>query len=220
MSTRFRTYLLLSLFTLAWTALGRGEEPAAQQRPQNWAQRVQIDGVPNLHKVSDSLYRSAQPSKEGMKNLKATGIKTVVNLRSFHSDRDEIEGLGLGYEHIYMKAWHPEEKEVIRFLQIVGDECRQPVILHCQYGADRTGTMCAIYRIAVQGWTKEQAINEMVNGGYGFSPAWQNLIHYIRDLDVELIQKAAANAPVVSPDGRDSALPVPNVVPKPDVRGN
>ena len=32
----------------------------------------------NLHKLSDALYRSAQPSEKGMKNLKAAGITTIV----------------------------------------------------------------------------------------------------------------------------------------------
>lgn len=72
-----------------------------------------------------------------MKELKKMGIATVVNLRSFHSDRDEIGSTGLGYEHIYVKAWHPEEKEIIRFLQIVNDPKRQPVLVHCQHGAGR-----------------------------------------------------------------------------------
>jgi protein tyrosine/serine phosphatase len=88
-----------------------------------------------------------------------------------------------------MKTWHAEDKEVVRFLRIVTDERRQPVFVHCQRGADRTGTMCAIYRIFAQGWTKEQAIAEMTKGGFGFYKGWQNLIDYIRELDVERIRE-------------------------------
>ena len=44
--------------------------------------------------------------------------------------------------------------------------------MHCQQGADRTGTMMAFYRIAVQGWPKDDAIAEMKNGGYGFHSIW------------------------------------------------
>ena len=93
------------------------------------------------------------------------GIKTIINLRSFHSDRDEIGQAALAYEHIYMKAWHPEEKEVVRLLKIVTDPKRTPVLVHCQHGADRTGTMVAVYRIAVQGWSKAEAIRELTQGG-------------------------------------------------------
>jgi protein tyrosine phosphatase (PTP) superfamily phosphohydrolase (DUF442 family) len=138
------------------------------KRLANWAQPIKLEGAPNLFKVSDVLYRSAQPTAQGMKNLKKLGIKTIVNLRSFHSDRQEIGATGLAYEHIYMKAWHPETKEAARFLQIVNDPARQPVLVHCQHGSDRTGTMCALYRIAVQDWSKKDAIREMRDGGYGF----------------------------------------------------
>ncbi len=162
-----------------------------EDRPESWAQRVHVEGAPNLFQVSDSLYRSAQPTAEGMRNLKDLGVVTVVNLRSFHSDRDEIGTTALAYEHIYMKAWHPEHKEIIRFLQIVTDAKRAPVLVHCQHGADRTGTMTAVYRIAVQGWTKEEAIKEMINGGFGFHTIWKNLPDWIRDLDVDSIRNEA-----------------------------
>ena len=124
-----------------------------------------------------------------MKSLKGQGIVTVLNLRSFHSDRDEIGKTGLAYEHLYMKAWHPELKEAVRFLQIVTDPKRAPVLVHCQHGSDRTGAMTAIYRIAVQGWSKEEAICEMTKGGFGFNQIWVNLPDWIRDLDVDAIRK-------------------------------
>jgi protein tyrosine phosphatase (PTP) superfamily phosphohydrolase (DUF442 family) len=164
------------------------DQTSSVERPEHWAKPVQLAGVPNLYQVSDVLYRSAQPSAEGMRNLRASGIKTVVNLRSFHSDRDEIEGTGLAYEHIYMKAWHPEKKEIVRFLQIVTNKDHTPVLVHCQHGADRTGTMCAVYRIAVQGWSKEKALEEMTEGGYGFHGIWANLIKWIEALDFEEIK--------------------------------
>jgi protein tyrosine phosphatase (PTP) superfamily phosphohydrolase (DUF442 family) len=161
------------------------------QRSASWATPIQLDGVPNLHKVSEDLFRSAQPIGQGMKNLKMMGIETIVNLRSFHSDRDEIGNTGLAYEHIYMKAWHPEEEEIVRFLQIVTNPKRTPVLLHCLHGADRTGTMSAVYRIAVQGWTKDEAIKEMAEGGFGFHGVFQNLLSWIKELDIEKIKNEA-----------------------------
>lgn len=163
----------------------------ATGRPTAWAEPLRKDGLPNLHKVSDALYRGAQPTAAGFAELKKMGVKTVVSLRSFHSDRAAIGETGLAYEHIYMKAWHPEDKEVVRFLAIVGDESRHPVFVHCQHGADRTGTMCALYRIAVQGWDRERAIDEMVNGGFGFHKIWQNLTRYVRNLDIDDIAARA-----------------------------
>ncbi len=162
---------------------------AIEPSGKDWAERLELPGVPNFHKVSENLYRGGQPTAEGMQQLGKMGIKTVINLRSFHSDRDEIKGTALDYEHIYMKPWHAENKEVVRFLQIVTDPNRVPAFVHCQRGADRTGTMCSIYRIAVQGWSKSDAINEMTKGDFGFYSGWQNLVNYILKLDIDEIKR-------------------------------
>ena len=90
-----------------------------------------------------------------------------------------------------MKAWHPEREDAVLFLRIVTDPNRTPVLVHCQYGADRTGTMCAIYRIVVQKWPKEEAIREMTEGGFGFHEVWSNLPTWIDELDVEALRKEA-----------------------------
>ena len=141
-------------------------------------------------KVSDDLYRGAQPTREGFAELKKLGIKTIVNLRSFHSDRDQMAGRDFIYKHIFMKPWHPEEEEIIRFLDIVTDETNLPVFVHCQHGADRTGTMSAVYRVFVQGWDKEDAIKEMTNGGFGFHSVWWSLVKYLKEMEVEKIRAA------------------------------
>ena len=186
-NTKLIAVITITALVLLNTAYGAETSPA--HRPEGWAKPIEMKGVPNLHKVSDMVYRSAQPSEEGMRNVKAMGIETIVNLRSFHSDRDEIRNTGLAYEHIYMKAWHPEEEEAVRFFQIVTNSKRAPVLVHCQHGADRTGTMCVLYRVAVQGWSKEDAIKEMMQGGFGFHGIWDNLIHWINAVDVEGIKK-------------------------------
>jgi protein tyrosine phosphatase (PTP) superfamily phosphohydrolase (DUF442 family) len=185
-----RTAIIAVVLVIGLVRSGTGDQPT-QERPDSWAQPVQLDGVPNLFKVSDSLYRSAQPTAEGMRKLKNHGIVTVVNLRSFHSDRDEIGSTGLAYEHIYMKAWHPERKEAVRFLQIATDPKRTPVLIHCRHGADRSGAMTAIYRVAVQKWSKDEAIEEMTKGGFGYTQVRITLPDWIRDLDIESIRAEA-----------------------------
>ena len=175
---------------LLLTLIGCASTPTAN-RPETWAQPVKLEGVPNLYWVANELYRGDQPSPQGMQNLKELGLKTIINLRSFHSDRDEIGDTGLAYEHITMKAWHPEEKEAVRFLKIVTDPQRTPVLVHCQHGSDRTGAMIAIYRIAVQGWSKAEAIREMTEGGFGFHYIWSNLPRWIENLDIDRIKRQA-----------------------------
>jgi protein tyrosine phosphatase (PTP) superfamily phosphohydrolase (DUF442 family) len=130
-----------------------------------------------------------------MQNAKKLGIRTVVSLRAFHSDRDEIGETGLAYEHFSFKTWHPEEEDVVRFLKIVTDPKQTPVLLHCQHGADRTGMMSAIYRVAVQGWTKEEAVREMTTGDFGFHAVWKNLPPWIMALDIDALKTKAGLSP-------------------------
>ena len=158
---------------------------------ERWAEPMDVPGLPNLHRVSDGLYRGAQPTAEGIGQLRKLGVRTIVNLRSSESDRNMLGDAGLTYEHIPMTAWRPNDPDVVRFLQIVSNEKNLPVFVHCLRGADRTGMMVAIYRIVVQGWSKDEAIAEMTQGGFAFNRGWQNLIRYIRDLDVEDIKRQA-----------------------------
>jgi tyrosine-protein phosphatase SIW14 len=187
--------IMLSLIVVCAAAFILGtlsrDSTSITPRPSQWALPLQREGLPNLHQVTPTLYRGGQPTAAGMRQLKAMGVKTVINLRSFNSDKDELGDTGLAYEHIYMKAWHPEREDIIRFLQIVTDKDRTPVFVHCQHGADRTGLMCAIYRVAVCGWTKGEAIEEMTEGGFGHHTIWKNLIKFIEDLDIDAIKKQA-----------------------------
>jgi tyrosine-protein phosphatase SIW14 len=202
-SARQRYLVLLSAFLVVLLAaffvgeyglpfeshLGNNLRQAGTVYDQNkWAESIELPGLPNLHKVSENLYRGAQPTAEGMKQLEKLGIKTVINLRATHSDRDEIKGTLLAYEHINMTTLNIKDKDVIHFLQIVTDPNRTPAFVHCQHGADRTGTMCAIYRIAVQDWSKDEAIEEMTKGGFGYHSIWRNLPKYVRKLDVQDIK--------------------------------
>lgn len=156
-----------------------------------WAARIEKPGLPNLHRVSADLYRGAQPTAEGFSQLKEMGVKTVIDLRSFHNDRRKVAGKDLAYEEIPMNAWRARDEDDVRFLQIVSDRSRAPFFVHCQSGADRTGLMCAVYRIAVEGWTKDEALDEMTHGGFGFHAIWSGLPDHIRNMDVEGLKRRA-----------------------------
>lgn len=164
---------------------------APSVRPAQWAQRVDMPGLTNVYRVSPELYRSAQPEGNGWNSVRELGVRSVVSLRCFHSDQQEADRLGLGYRGIGWVAARPEDEDVVAFLRHVTNRANQPVLVHCQYGSDRTGTMCAMYRMCVQGWPREQAIQEMTEGGFGFHPEWVNLVEYLRTVDVEKISRQA-----------------------------
>ncbi|MBN1795714.1 MAG: tyrosine-protein phosphatase [Sedimentisphaerales bacterium] len=155
------------------------------------AEPLEIPGLDNFYKVTDQLYRGAQPTAEGIRQLKKMSIKTIINLRSLHSDRDEIGDVQVGYEHIIFNPLNPEKDQIVRFLKISTDPNNQPVFVHCLHGSDRTGMMCAVYRVIVCGWSKEDALDEMVNGPYGFHPIFKNITSYFNNLDFEYIREQA-----------------------------
>lgn len=160
---------------------------AATPRPQWWAQPLVLAGVPNLHKVSNHLYRSAQPTPAGFQALKTKGIEQVLNLRQYHSDDAKAQGTTLDLQHIRINAGDFGEREIRDALQIIA-ESREPVLVHCLHGADRTGTVVAAYRMVCQGWNKQQAITELTQGGYGYHRMFENIPAFLNDLDVNKLR--------------------------------
>jgi protein tyrosine/serine phosphatase len=156
----------------------------AERKPE-WAKLVSLAGVPNLHKVTDNIYRGAQPTREGLKNLESLGIRTIINLRSLHGD--DVGGTSLRELRIPMQAWDPEIDEVVRVMRLLTNESGGPYLIHCQQGADRTGMIIAVYRMAVQGWRRDAAIEEMTEGGYGFHTVWKEIPKFLRRVDIEEI---------------------------------
>jgi protein tyrosine phosphatase (PTP) superfamily phosphohydrolase (DUF442 family) len=141
--------------------------PAAAHRPVDWAERVALEGVDNLHRVSALIYRSAQPSTLGIRNLRGLGIRSVINLRALHCNLPGLGNTGLLNHRLHVLTWKVQDRQVIRVLTLLRDAHNGPFLIHCKHGADRTGLMSAMFRIVEQGWSKEAAIREMVNGGYG-----------------------------------------------------
>ena len=165
--------------------------PAAE-RPAEWAQPVTVAGVKNLHRITPFLYRSEQPTKAGMANLEKFGIKTVIDLRAFHTDRAELKGTKLASVDLAIKTWRIEDAHVVTVLKALRAKENGPFLIHCLHGADRTGVMSAMYRIVEQGWTKEAALREMREGGYGYHPMWKNIVRYVEKADVEALRDDVA----------------------------
>jgi protein tyrosine phosphatase (PTP) superfamily phosphohydrolase (DUF442 family) len=134
-------------------------------------ERLSIRGVENAGKISDFLYRGAQPRGNGYDELKKLGIAIVVDLRNSKPVNGEngetreqikVEAAGMRYVEIPTSAFFgPTEFQVAKFLQLLHDNGNQKIFVHCYFGDDRTGTMVATYRIAFDHWTSDEAYNEM-----------------------------------------------------------
>src|SRR5262249_19014705 len=143
-------------------------------RPSVWAQPISVDGVPNLHKVTDVFYRSAQPTKQGFRALaERLGIRTIINLRAFHSDSSLTHNQALKLVRIRINTWDIDDKKVAEALLALRLATSEgPVLLHCQHGADRTGLITALYRVIFEGWNKDDATKEMEQGEFGYHAVW------------------------------------------------
>ena len=131
---------------------------------------VRYEELPNFHQVNPQLYRGAQPKAGGISKLAALGIKTIVNLRReddhTRAEAAAAQASGLRYFNIPMPGTSkPTDEQINRALALINAPENQPVFVHCQRGADRTGTVIACYRILKDGWTAGQAKKEAEHYG-------------------------------------------------------
>ncbi len=208
----YRRGALLLLVNLAIASPGAAVEPtsataaetvATPARNPRWAQPLSLKGVPNFYKVSKDIYRAAQIDASGIEGLSKPPyeIKTVISLRGWHDDltmmpEGSFAAHGMRYERIEMKwgGLHPEKEDVVKFLKLVAT-APKPILVHCLHGADRTGFMTAVYRIAVEGWTVAEAIDELRHGHYGANSVIAKLseqyLKYLNSNEFEAIKREA-----------------------------
>ncbi|MEG2961401.1 MAG: dual specificity protein phosphatase family protein [Janthinobacterium sp.] len=185
---------VLLILALGLAAAPAGAQTAATpERHADWA--TPLPQVSNLHQVTPVLYRSARLDSRDVAQLQALGVKTVISLRSFHSDTQVLEGSGIRAVRIPINTWAIRDKHVIDTMRSIrAAEQHGPVLLHCLHGADRTGMMAAMYRMLYQGWPREKAIDELKNGGYGYHAVWKNIESYLKRVNVDEI-RARIDAP-------------------------
>lgn len=125
------------------------------------------------------LYRSGQLAPQAFERvLGEHQIKTVVTLRPARGDVDNSdfheEGIcqarGIKYVRLAPQTESSDPLEAVArgFLEVMRDPANYPVYVHCTAGRDRTGTMCAVFRMEHDRWSPEQALAEM--RGFGFDP--------------------------------------------------
>ena len=140
--------------------------------------------LPNFYSVNSNLYRGAQPTEQGVKDLAKMGVKTIINLRG-DEDRAKNEEIwaknnGIKFINVNLSNWFkPQTYDIESIIKDINISENQPVFVHCQRGADRTGTVIAIYRITHDNWTAKQAIDEAKKFNLGWWQFWMK--DYIND---------------------------------------
>ena len=159
------------------------------QRNPGWAVPVEAKTILNLYMVDTGVYRCAQPDVNAFAELEQMGIQSVLNLRYLCSDNKPASATGLTLLHVKMAASNCDWDKVVESLRIIKNR-KGPIAIHCKHGSDRTGLVLALYRIVFQGWSKDAAIDELENGGYGFHTIYANIPSFIRNLDEAALKKA------------------------------
>lgn len=135
------------------------------------------DDLPNFAKINESLFRGGQPTVRGLEHLAQIGVRTVVNLRDTPSavvrERRAVEKLGMNFRNIRLSNWfQARDAEIRAIVEVIDDPANQPVFIHCKRGADRTGTVIAIYRMLIDGWNDRDANREAKRYGIGWWQVW------------------------------------------------
>jgi tyrosine-protein phosphatase SIW14 len=201
-----RTFLALILLGLLSSQLLAQERtsaqpPASANVPPAHGEKLHIAGIHNAGKINDVLFRGAQPKENGLSELKKLGITTIVDLRGedrekLDWERDASEALGMRFVHLPVSGWAPPtDEQVAQFLALFREDQHQKVFVHCRFGDDRTGVFVAAYRMAVDKWSPEQAMDEMYF--FGFNGFWHpSMKQFIRQFPNHL-HSARVFAPLV-----------------------
>lgn len=169
------------------------------------------DLIVNFSQVNGGLFRGARlTSVEAVQYLKSIGVKNVINLQGgdlnsrfgkiipwaepgerpevIAAEKDAATSLGMGYLHAPLNSLEPitaeEDKAIDEVLEFMHDKNNQPVFIHCEHGADRTGLLVALYRVKYEKMDVEKARKEWIANGH-------NKLHQIftGDLDVYYYEK-------------------------------
>jgi protein tyrosine/serine phosphatase len=133
----------------------------------------------NFHVLDDGrAYRSSQPNADQLRAMADLyGIKTVVNLRGtntglawYDEERDACDELGIPLVDLAMSARRLPAPELLAAILDTLRSAEYPILIHCQAGADRTGAISAIYRIAILGDSREDALAELSPQYFHFTP--------------------------------------------------
>jgi|GEM_PF-679298 Protein tyrosine/serine phosphatase len=167
----------------------RVEAPSVNAEMLDMIAKQPLD-LPNFFMVNRGLLRGGQPTAQGVRLLKAAGVRSVINLRTedvlIQREKEIVEGSGIKF--ISMPTYLVEEptpEQFKQFLAAVQNPANQPVYVHCQQGRDRTGTMIGAYRVACNGWKADAAFTEMYDKGFrpGFAPLMRGFYTFASKYD-------------------------------------
>ena len=169
----------------------KSADTAASGTTPNSSQKATlIDEAKNFYRVDELLFRSAQLDGNDAAKLHELGVKSIVNLRHFSRGGDKrVFGDQFWLANKPLRSWEIKPAQIADVLRTIRERQKEgAVLVHCYHGADRTGLVVAMYRVIYQGWSLDAARSEMIEGGYGFHPMWQDIAGFLTPQNEALVR--------------------------------
>ncbi|MEO0981155.1 MAG: protein tyrosine phosphatase [Pseudomonadota bacterium] len=122
----------------------------------------------NLHRVSDEMWRSNQPSPEQIeRHVRDRGVRTIVNLRGASSkgyyllEKEACDALGVNLVDFQVFSRDTPTRELVFAADRLFAELEYPALMHCKSGADRAGLMSVLYKILRERRSVEEAAAQL-----------------------------------------------------------
>lgn len=121
----------------------------------------------NVFKLDAELYSGNAPEDDaGFRELAKLGIKTIVTVDGTKPNVALAHRYGMRYVHLpFGYDGLPQKRgvELAKAVQVA--EAEGPVYLHCHHGKHRAPTAAAVVCEALDGWSKEKAIDFLHQAG-------------------------------------------------------
>ena len=183
------------ILTLSFMVSGCITTPSLpkEQRPTHWAK--ELNRAENFYQISADVFRSEQPDVNLVPQLKQNRIDVVINLRSRDLDSTQLKDQNLKLIHIPINTWSINREDLLQVMFEIqqAKAFEQKILIHCYHGSDRTGASIAMYRIIFEGWSTQDALDEMKYGGYGFHPIWINIEKIFTPENIKWIREQLSN---------------------------
>lgn len=110
----------------------------------------------NFFEIAPGVYRSNHPGHARLAQLKAMGVRSVLNLRGagqnapYLAERESCDALGLTMVNCELSARRAAPRHAILEVIEAFKTIERPFVMHCKSGADRAGFASAIYLLVIE----------------------------------------------------------------------
>jgi protein tyrosine/serine phosphatase len=121
----------------------------------------------NRHRVSERLWRSAQPAPHQIAWFAARGVRTIVNLRggrehgSWPLEKEACDRHGIALVDFVLRSREAPDRANILGSKAFFDSLDYPALVHCKSGADRAGLFAALYLLVHEGRSAADALAQL-----------------------------------------------------------